>query len=240
MTRAEAIAKIKKCMRLSQSSNEHEAAAALRQASKLMAQFQVDETELLDVGTARVRSGATEKPVIWELRLVRLVSDAFGCEILFAGPSLVDRFNYECGSGPKPSANWIFIGTGPAPEIAQYACTVLMRQIRRARTEHIDKHLRRCKRASKVRRADLFCDGWLYAVRAKVEKLAGTEEQRLAIESYIARAYPQTAKVETKSRSEGRKLTQREIDDQYAGMRRGQDATLFNPVEGAAPREALK
>ena len=47
-----AIRKIKHCLALSASSNEHEAAAAMRQAQKLMAKYRLTETQvnLSDVG----------------------------------------------------------------------------------------------------------------------------------------------------------------------------------------------
>lgn len=48
MSRDEAILKIKKCLALSKSSNENEAATALRMAQSLMKEFQIDP-DLLDM-----------------------------------------------------------------------------------------------------------------------------------------------------------------------------------------------
>lgn len=62
------IDKIRKCLALSNSANEHEAAAALRQAQKLMELYRVSDAELLaaGVGEASTHAGASRKPSSWE------------------------------------------------------------------------------------------------------------------------------------------------------------------------------
>ena len=84
MTRDEALKKIKKCLAMSRSANEAEAATALRQAQKLMEQFKLEETDisLLDVGEAKARASSSAANA-WELRLVRLVASAFGCDLTY-------------------------------------------------------------------------------------------------------------------------------------------------------------
>lgn len=125
------IDKIKKCLALSASSNEHEAAIALSQARKLMETHGITG---LDVDAAaadecRAKSGATTRPANWEAALAAKVGDAFGCKVIFSS-----------GWWNK-SGEWCFIGCGTAPEIAQYAFTVLLRQGKRAREEHIKTKL---------------------------------------------------------------------------------------------------
>ncbi len=46
MTRDKALAKIKKCLALGRSTNPHEAAAAMRQAQKLMAEHGLNDTDV--------------------------------------------------------------------------------------------------------------------------------------------------------------------------------------------------
>lgn len=60
--RAKILDKIKKCLASSASANEHEAAAAPRQAQSLM--------RLHDIGEAEIE---------WEATLAGSVADAFGC-----------------------------------------------------------------------------------------------------------------------------------------------------------------
>ncbi|UCU92660.1 DUF2786 domain-containing protein [Hydrogenophaga taeniospiralis] len=60
MTRDEALKKIKKCLALSRSANEHEAAAALRHAQKLMQAFSLAEEDMAD-STGRRNTGLVSR-----------------------------------------------------------------------------------------------------------------------------------------------------------------------------------
>lgn len=133
MTKKEAIDKIKKCFALSASSNEHEAATALRQAQSLMEKFNIDDQDMLAAGVSAqfAKSAATKKPVIWEAVLANMVSKAFGCEIVFQSPLFFEGGKYH------------FIGCGPSPEIAVYAFNVLLRQLKKQRAAYIKTRLKR-------------------------------------------------------------------------------------------------
>lgn len=217
--------KIKKCMALSASSNEHEAAAALRQAHALMEKYNIDHEDVLayEASEKYAKSGAKNKPVHWEGVLASRVADAFGCRIIFKTAGF---FN-DVG-------RWSFIGCGAAPEVAVYAFQVLHRQCKRARTEHINSNLRRCKTATKTRRADLFCEGWLRAVAGKILALAGNEEQTKAIDAYIAKNYPTLRDLSSRDRNDGRNISDREWGDVAAGVRSGKNAELNRGVSGGA------
>ena len=130
---------------------------------------------------------------------------------------------------------WKFIGCGAAPEIACYAFQVLYRQCKRARTEHINTNLKRCKQATKTRRADLFCEGWIRAVAGKIAALSGNERQTEAIEAYVAKHYPSLSKLASRDRNDGRNLRDHEYNDLAAGMRSGKNAELNRGVGGSAP-----
>ena len=68
MDKQTAIEKIRKCLALAKSANEHEAAAALRQAQALMRKYGVEDGDILmaEVSEARVKAGAKTKPVKWK------------------------------------------------------------------------------------------------------------------------------------------------------------------------------
>lgn len=240
MNRDQAIDKIKKCLRLGKSTNEHEAAAALRQAQKLMAQYQIEAEDVIshDVTAQRARSGTYKSPAQWESHLAAIVSDAFACDLIYSPARRIDHYNWKYSDGPRPFGEWIFIGCGPAAELAQYAFVVLVRQARRARTEHIAKHLKRCGPRSRTRRADLFCDGWTAAVAHKVQRLARPETDSRAIAVYRAREVGATVDLKPRDRSAERKLSLREHADYLQGAEKGQHANLFRPM-GEQRREAL-
>lgn len=222
--------KIKKCLALSASSNEHEAEAALRQARALMEKHGIDDEDMLayEASEQHAKAGAMRKPVSYENALVGKVADTFGCEVIF-----------KAGYWNKPG-QWVFIGCGVAPEIASYAFQVLLRQCKRARAEHIKSRLKRCKPATKTRRADLFCEGWLYAVSGKIEALAGNERKASAIEAYIAKYYPTLGSLTSRDRNDGRNLRDHEYDDFASGNHVGKKAELNRGVGGADATLALE
>lgn len=111
--RETAIAKIMKCLALAKSTNEHEAAIALGQAQAMMKKYDLEDLDLLaaEVSQRAARSGARKSPVAWETCLGRLVARAFGCNLVFQ----------SAGWWSADKGDWLFIGCGPAPEIAGYA-----------------------------------------------------------------------------------------------------------------------
>lgn len=221
MTKNEAIEKIKKCLALSASSNEHEAEAALRQARALMEKYGVENADVLasQASEQHAKASAERKPAKWETFLANKVSDAFGCQLIF-------EIDFWRGS------KWTFIGVGAAPEIASYAFEVLLRQCKRHRADHIKQKLKRCKTSTKTRRADLFCEGWVQVVAGKITSFAGTDDQANAIEAYIGKNYPSLGNLKSRDRNDKRGLREHELNDYHLGRQRGRDAELNRGVGG--------
>lgn len=213
-TKARALDKIKKCLRLSKSANEHEAAAALRQAQALMAQHGLDDSDVLasEVAEAIAKSGSKITPSTWEAKLCGLVAEAFGCNRL-----------YRRGVG-----EWVFIGVGHRAETAGYAFAALRRQCLKKRAEHIQAHLRRCKSATKTRRADDFCNGWVFSVSELVKAFANSAEDAAAIAAYLQRRYGTLSTGTGRTRGGGA-FTK----DTMQGIQAGQSAVLHHGVGSA-------
>lgn len=222
--------KIKKCLALSASSNEHEAEAALRQARKLMEAHGITDLDIKAAEAAehRAKAGAKSNPAYWETMLAVKVGDAFGCRVIFSNGYFWDE-----------KGEWCFIGCGAAPEVAHYAFTVLHRQAKRAREEHIKAKLKRCKVATKTRRADLFSEGWVRSVVGTIAAFAGSDQQTTAIDAYMAKHHPSLRNLQARDRNEGRKLRDHEYNDYDAGSRSGRDAQLNRGVSGAEQPLAL-
>lgn len=214
--REKIIAKIRKCLALGKSANEHEAAAALRQAAKLMAAHGVSDldVEAAAASESRAKSSVTKAPAAWEARLVKAVGSAFGCWSIFHPGYWARR------------AEWGFIGCGAAPEIAQYAFAVLLRQLKSARSDYIKSALKRCKPGTKTRRGDLFATSWVMSVTETIQHFAGSEHQRAAIKAYLAVTYPDTTELSSLDRNKGKKLRGHEINDIEAGYSAGKKAEL--------------
>ncbi|MDR3351741.1 MAG: DUF2786 domain-containing protein [Zoogloeaceae bacterium] len=223
MDKDKILEKIKKCLALSRSGNPHEAAAALRQAQKLMQAHAITEA---DVEGARVResgakSGAAVHPARWEIFLSQVISKAFDCRVIF-----------KCGRG-----QWSFLGVESAAEVAGYAFSVLLRQIQKARKEYIGKNLKRCRAGTKVRRADLFCIGYVEKVAALVDSFAGPNPNDEVLDAYIKREYPELRDAEPRKKAESKESKeskgQKDICDVLSGMLAAKDAQLLRPVGSA-------
>ncbi|HTH40454.1 MAG TPA: DUF2786 domain-containing protein [Rhodocyclaceae bacterium] len=220
----EILAKIKKCLALSASSNEHEAEAALRQARKLMEAYGITDLDIraAEAEEQQAKAGAKSHPSNWETMLAVRIGDAFGCRVIFTEGFFWDE-----------KGTWCFIGCGPSPEIAHYAFTVLLRQAKRARESHIKTKLKRCKVSTKTRRADLFSEGWVRSVVGTIAVFSGNEQQATAIDAYMAKHHPSLGKLKTRDRNDGRKLRDHEHDDYAAGSRSGRGAQLNRGMESA-------
>lgn len=232
MNRDQALSKIKKCLELAKSSNPHEAAAAMRQAQKLMAEHGVTETDaqLSDV-SAKLCSTRTKSQPLWEARLANAIADAFGCSTIWLRSDKL-----------LPSLRWVrehqlgFIGVGAAPEIAGYAWDVLSRQCAKSRLEHIRAQPARCKPITLTARGDEFARGWVYGVREKIERLAGTERNDLLIEQYKSARWPDSTTFTAKNRASGRNVSH---NDLHRGIHAGAQVELNRGVGGVAQQGLL-
>jgi hypothetical protein len=224
------IGKIKKCLALSASSNEHEAAAALQHAKKLMEAHGISDLDMqaAEATEARARAGAVKSPANWEACLAGTIADAFACRIIFTYNGVSD-----CGE-------WAFIGTGAAPEVAEYAFRVLFRQAKTARAEHIKTRLKRCKPGTKTRRADLYSEGWVRSVTARIDGFASGETNPQAVDAYMASKYPSLGTLQSRNRNAERNLRPHEEMDYLHGSQAGRNAQLNRGVGGNATPLALE
>lgn len=222
--RDEILAKIQKCLALAQGGSEHEAAAALRQARKLMDLHQVSDTEMLAAGVAESssKSGAIRSPAQWENSLAAYIARMFGCKLIFC-------------QGWSESM-WSFIGCPPSHQVAAYSFDVLYRQAKKARAEFISTSLKRYKKSNKVRRADLFSDGWVQSACAKVAPMTPSEAAAEAIRAYMQLKHPELGELKATDRNADRSLNEKDMDALYAGHHAGRGAELHRGVgANAAP-----
>lgn len=191
MDKKTAIDKVRKCLALAKSGEPHEAAAAMRQAQKLMEQFGIEHPELMAAGVSEdwCKSACSSKPTRYEVVLASAVASAFACDIVFTR-----RLNK---AAIRIDGGYSFIGIAPAPEVAGYTFVVLLRQLRKARTEYIRTALKR-HRKNKTAAADQFCEGWVIAVRNLIAEVAPSAEQKEAIDTYMRINYARTATLEAR------------------------------------------
>jgi hypothetical protein len=221
MNRDQALSKIKKCMALGKSANPHEAAAAMRQAQKLMEQHGIDETEvaLADVAEVRCRAALQSGPR-WEARLADMIGEAFGCDVIWSAERKLIGFKF-CRHTLV-----VFIGVGAAPHVASYAWALLDRQCSAQRLAHIRQQPKSCKSITRTARGDAFADGWVTGVRNKLQAFAG-ERHQLLIEQFCAVHYPNMTTKVVKSRAVGRNVKDGSV---HAGFVAGREAQLDHGI----------
>lgn len=216
--------KIKKCLALAKSSNPNEAAAALRQAQKLMQQHGItdQDVELSDVQELKFKAGAAENPPQWLTMLISTVSTAFGVRPIFSS-----------GLSGWSSSHVVFIGVGSQPEIAGYAYEVLFRQVKRDRSDHVKKQNNRCKPSTKTRRGDLFAEAWVHGVRQTVTAFAMPERHEELIGKYMQVKHKNLSTLKPRSAEAKRN----DYQSQNEGYQAGKAASLNRGMnETARPR----
>lgn len=213
--------RIRKCLALSASSNEHEAAAALAKARDLMAEHGISDADLAmaDIGEAAGRGSRAQRPPLWESYLCASVRRALAVECL------IDE------NGDRR-----FIGRGPTPDIAAYAFASLYRRLKAARTAYIKISLRRCTLARKRIRADAYCEGWAAAVFGKISALSPKAPADGAVTAYIARQFPNLVTIKGRDAAAGKTRTHGDHD---RGWMAGRNVDLNHGVAGAGQTKAL-
>lgn len=232
MNREDALKKIKKCLALSRSAESHEAAAALRQAQKLMEQFNLQEGEiaLADVREVRVKA-VSAAANLWEVRLAGLVADAFGCEKF---SQLVGDYN-AAGNWIR-SRYYVFVGVDAAADVAAYAFEVLSRQCARDRLAHISRQPKNCKAITKTARGDAFAKGWVLAVQALVERFSRSTANETLLLQYLEAKHPDLANEKTRDATRARKT---DLGHYMAGHKAGEKARLHHGMGVNTPQARL-
>jgi Protein of unknown function (DUF2786) len=221
--------KIRKCLALSASSNEHEAAAALRQAQKLMAEYGVNEATLAgaDVGTADAESQRCTQPAGWEHMLAHMIASVFGCQLIFRPGYFVEHARSLSKRGC-----FVYIGLKTHVELAVYAHSVLRRQIEKGRGAYLEQYgWRYTTRGEKIAAGTAYCEGYIASVRSKVSALVVEPLHQQAIESKKRELLGENSKV-MKAPKRGFNA-----DAYWQGVASGKDASLHRPMNGG---EALK
>lgn len=222
--------KIKKCLALSKSDNANEAAIALRQAQALMEKYNVNsETlELSEISCSDVDAGAGKTPPRWIAMLINLIGLAFGVEAIYK----TTRGSFDNTYKSRVE----FIGFDSAPVIAQYAYAVLLRQLKKGRSDFLETQSKRLKRATLIKRGDLYAEGWIESVYHKITHQPLSEERMTLIQRWKQERHPDLQTGKAISRTD--KVRQNDQHSYSQGRRDGRNV-VFNQGVGADKRTAI-
>lgn len=223
MDRKKVLDKIAKCMRLSKSSEPHEAAAALRQAQKLMEQYGIEEADVDAVGYSSERVAvpiqANQKLPIALANLIAIVRKAFGVRPVVTTEVRVSDRSYVV----------VYFGPEHRVAMAQYTHTVIFRAMNKAWNEYLAANPHR--KGDRGARAG-FQLGWLDAIEKQVMELAMTEVEEAGTELVLKKQFPELAKAKVSNVSvSGRTMN--------AGTEAGSSFKLHRPMGAAAERLKL-
>lgn len=175
------IRKIKRCLALSASSNETEAATAMRQAQALMREYRLTEIDvhLSDVGEVESECSRVKRRPTWDRQLGSIVGEAFS----------VRSFSRRqwCKSTSRIIECELYVGVNPAPQIAMYAYEALLTKLTTARREYVSRVRKGEQRSdySPETAGNHFALAWVSAVYEKIHQLVprGEGDQAIGMDS---------------------------------------------------------
>lgn len=212
------IDKIKKCLALSKSDNQHEAAQALKHAHALMKKHQIDQ-DRIDIGdihqtSSEVRFSLSE----WHIMLIDTIEKVFTVVAIFEENPIAKRIRWN---GGKQSI-----------ELASYAYEVLFKQCNQCRTNYLKTNLKKVRiKTNKTYRANQYAEGWVNAVYFKVIDLVSPEEkeQHLRLKSFIGKDLEFVKAKDKRSKQEKSKRFTG-MEDLVLGYIDGKEANLFRSM----------
>lgn len=205
--------KIQKCLALAKSANAHEAAAAMRQAQKLMQIHQIDLSEVgVEFSKVEVPIQVNKKKTPEHLvRLVNIIQRAFAVRALYGANKRVSDWSYEIE----------YIGPPARVKLATYCHVVVFRAMENAYKEFSDRNYhRRGERGLRVS----FYLGFLHEVANQVSALGWDEGQEDKVGQAITVKYGETTSIAvSKNKLKGSGVN--------GGIAAGREFELNRPME---------
>lgn len=216
MNKEKVLDKIKKCLALSQSANEHEAAQALKQAQALMEKYEVNAVDitLSEVSEQKADRKMAFKLANWQWSVANMIADIFGCQSYKRGKTMM------------------FYGIGNRAEISAYAFDVVYRQISADRRKFL-KTCRARKPAHRTYLANKFCDGWIMGAWGIVKKFEMSDEEKAIMDGYEKKEHPDMAVARTRdAKSSILQGSTMEYKALVQGMESGKQVQLHHAMNG--------
>lgn len=217
MDRAKILDKIQKCLNLGKSPNEHEAAAAMRQAQKLMERHGVTEGEIGLVGygkeTVQTAIQAGKKVPLGLAAITSLIMRAFGVKAVFSRVLLKTDYNFAV----------TYYGPEHRVMLAKYAHEVVARSVEGAWQKHLKEnpHFKGLHGA----RAGFYL-GWVHGVDDKLMDFGMNDEEKERTKLLIESEHTNLSK----PKENGQKVMGSTLK---AGSKASEGFSLHRPVNGA-------
>jgi hypothetical protein len=218
--------KLKKLFALSRSSNANEAAIALEMAQKLMMEHSIKRNEVgeFEVIEEDIKGNGGQRPPKYETYLTSNIAGAFGCNCAYGWTN-----GHESESGYIFGYfGYTFVGLEHRVQISHFIAEVLLRKLKKARSEYMKQLTRVRSKTNKIKRADEFCLGWAYTVVNKLNRFTNTQDEQKAIDNYVAKLKWGDS-LKTISRGS---IKNSSINDFENGRRAGTGVEIQNGIDG--------
>lgn len=218
--KARILEKIKKCLALGKSSNANEAAAALRQAQKLMAKHGITEEELEILGYGQedvdMPVQANKTLPLYISYFLDLIMHAFGVRAIVGRTVRQSDASYTIS----------YLGARGRVMMAAYAHTVCWRSMTTSWTAFLAENpWLRGQRGSRTG----FYLGWIEEVKSKVEEIGFTDEDQRRTDIMLEKAGRKLVKTKTVGMRVG-------ISAERAGTEAGKSFSIHRPMNAERKR----
>lgn len=215
MDRQQAIEKIRKCLALAESANEHEAAAAMRHARKLMDKFNLDLDEnFFELKEQLIDTEFSRAPA-WFQGLGATIGSAFGC-------------SFYVGRNKA-----YFVGPGVSSDTAGYCLNVVNRILHQKRKEFLNlPKVKYCSSADKRMMSTGFCEGFVIGVTNAIKDFADPQSPDIAAQhaNYMAAAMNKTVHDSTTKSSLEKNLNAKNAFAARHGIEHGNEVKIHQAV----------
>lgn len=216
MDREKILDKIKKCMALGSSPNEHEAAAAMRQAQKLMERHGITEAEIGAIGYAveKVMTAiqATKTIPVTVGCIASLIARAFGVRPVITRTLRVTDHNFEIQ----------YFGPEHRVVLAGYTHVVISRAVEKAWQAYILE--RPAAKSVRGARASFYL-GWCDTVAGTVLDFGMSDDEKARTAALVEQTFPVVKKGVT-----GKVPIYGDVE--RAGASAGEGFQLHRPMNG--------
>ncbi|WP_181318334.1 DUF2786 domain-containing protein [Photobacterium kishitanii] len=222
------IDKIKKCLDLGASANEHEAARAIEMAQRLMHKYGICDADVALSGIGEHTSDDTVqmKPKVYVSQLMFALDKAFGVQSIYTA---------KVNSKGQLKRHAKFIGERQSAMLASYSFDVCLMAIKTARRKFASSLHKNCKPKTKEARSDAFCLGFVGAIESNLSTMNITPKTDELIKTYIGKNYGELVAIssnDTMSRKRSKAERERVDSSFYMGHTAGGDFEIYQPVSG--------
>ncbi|ELI5720945.1 DUF2786 domain-containing protein [Vibrio fluvialis] len=220
-----ALERIKKCLALGDSGNEHEAALALQKAQALMKKYGItaENVSFSNMAKKSCETKIAKRPATFLVSLCVAVADAFGVRVVVH-------------TGEDRRCVPVFYGAKECVVVAAYCFDVCSRQLNIARKQYMKTIHKNCKPTTRTTRADLFCTGWVASVTANLPALEMDSEATTLLSEYVDRSAGELSSVSTRSNRHPQKA---DLDAYLRGAEQGREFEVRRGVSGRSEQHLL-